>query len=134
MRAQLVEATNGPMNWGKFLVGTFDGEWAIGSEVSPDFGPLLKQCGWGPLNVLVLDLQTREGAIFYPHPSRSAKADLDKHRIWVCPLFEPFLEWLYANHERLQARLPAVIDLPDAPFEMRGYRRTGRGEEEKPQQ
>lgn len=132
MRTVIVEATNGPMNWGKFLVARMDeAEWSRVSAVSGSPRPLLSDIGFGPDLPLywVLDLQTREGAVFkmggYP------KADLEKHKIWVCPLFEPFLEWLYtahrtiSPHEDFLGALPQHVDLPDAPFAMQGYRRAG---------
>jgi hypothetical protein len=73
---------------------------------------------------IVFDLQTCEGTAF--RPGGRAKYDLDKHKIWVCPLFEPFLEWLYKQpqHDDLTA-LPDTIDLPDVPFALSGYRRNG---------
>lgn len=128
MKTQIVEVTNGPMNWGKFLVGTFDEEWQRTTALPGFEGhatPLLRSIGWGPLNVLVFDLQTREGAIFYPHPSRNAKDDLNMHPLWVCPMFEPFLEWLYRQPDVSRFPLPPHVDLPDAPFAMHGYRRDG---------
>jgi hypothetical protein len=121
VRTQIIEVTNGPRNWGKFLVGQFDDEWthpsAIGGRDS-----LLAERGWTHEHVLVLDLQTGEGALF--RLGGYAKADLDKHRVWVCPMFEPFLEWLYANW-RPNEELPPVVDLPDAEFQWAGYRRPG---------
>lgn len=123
MKTQIVEVTNGPLNWGKFLVGRFEArEWFHQSVVSP--GPLLRQIGHNDQqhSVWVLDLQTCEGAMF--RIGGSVKYDLDKHRIWVCPMFEPFLEWLYANWKDLDS-LPTHVDLPDAPFAMSGYRREG---------
>jgi hypothetical protein len=126
MRTHIIEATNGPNNWGKFLLGVFDDkEIDRRSEVSPPDN-LLRAIGWNPRSVWVLDLQTGEGAVF--NPAGHAKADLDHHQIWVCPLFEPFLEWLYTNSiEKIhQLDLPRHVDLPTAPFEFRGYRRSGR--------
>lgn len=131
MRTRIVEAVqskDGLGNWGKFLVGVFDEEWAHKSRVSPG-RPLLRECGWwGPERLWVLDLQTGEGAYF--GPGGSATADLDKHRIWVCPLYGPFLEWLYARHEESGGRLdldglPEVVELPGAEFAISGYRRPG---------
>lgn len=59
-----------------------------------------------------------------------AAADLDRHRVWVCPMFEPFLGWLYghfnADTEQWYDTLPAVVELPDAPAALQGYRREGR--------
>jgi hypothetical protein len=115
-----VEATNGEMNWGKFMLARFDeSEWGRRSAI--DGSTLLHARGWSPRHVLVVDLQTGEGAIFFP--GGLARTDLQKHRIWVCPLFEPFLEWLYTLEDPMSA--PALVDLPDAPFQFYGHRRPG---------
>jgi len=75
-------------------------------------------------HVLVLDLQTGEGAIL--KPGGDPRADLKKHRVWVCPMFEPFLEWLYARALAIGLDdLPLHVDLPEAPFAFAGYRRPG---------
>ena len=74
--------------------------------------------------MLVVDLETGEGAMF--SPGGLAAADLQKHRIWVCPMFEPFLAWLYKQDLSDLTKLPKHVDLPDAPFEMHGYRREGK--------
>ena len=125
--------TNGPQNWGKFCLGQFSAdEWQQPSQVSPEVGrPLLRQIGWDDAHHLVLDLQTGEGAVF--RLGGLASADLNKHKIWVCPLFEPFLGWLYAyRNEHVQRGdrrwfddLPLHVDLPTAPFSLSGYRRQG---------
>jgi hypothetical protein len=135
MNTRLIEATSDGGNWGKFMVARFDREWARQSEVSmvlrgkarPESEPasptpLLHRCGWAVDHLLVVDLQTGEGAIF--KPGGLAGADLLKHRIWVCPLFEPFLGWLYRQDLDDLARLPEVVEL-EAPLEMQGYRREG---------
>jgi hypothetical protein len=127
MKHTFVEVTNGPLNWGKFLVAKWELEdWRVKSVVA-DGQDLLRSIGENPVCIWILDLQTGEGARF--RPGGSAKADLEKHRIWVCPMFEHFLEWLYAHPEHHQdpvGTLPRHVDLPDAPFAMRGYRREGR--------
>lgn len=126
MITKFIEATNGPMNWGKFMIGRFDGdEWTRKSAVDDDDRLLLWCRGWTPEHILVFDLQTGEGAMF--RPRGFAPADLNKHKIWVCPLFEPFLTWLYLQDLTDLNKLPGHIDLPDAPFDMRGYRRSGEG-------
>ena len=71
----------------------------------------------------MLDLQTCEGAAF--SPGGLVSADLNKHRVWVCPLYEPFLNWLYKQDTTDLSALPAHVDLPDAEFQMSGYRRPG---------
>jgi hypothetical protein len=121
MITKIIEATNGPNNWGKFLIGRMDAEWSRRSAVSGL--PLLREIGWGLEHVWVLDLQTGEGACFMPRGL--ASFDLNEHRVWVCPLFEPFLTWLYRQDLSDLALLPDSIDLPDAPFAFRGYRRLG---------
>jgi hypothetical protein len=118
---RFIEATNGPQNWGKFMVGRLTREELLRESAVAPGRPLLQQIGHNPAAILVFDLQTREGGLFVP--GGIAAADLDKHRIWVCPLFEPFLVWLYAQDLSDLDALPAVIDLPDAPFALAGYRR-----------
>lgn len=123
MITKFIEATNGPNNWGKFMLARFtDEEWERRSAVAPN-QCLLAARGWIGRHLLILDLQTGEGAIF--HQGGSAVADLTKHAVWVCPMFEPFLTWLYQQDISDLDALPALIDLPDAPFAMAGYRRPG---------
>jgi len=123
VKVKLIEATNGPRNWGKFMVARFDhAEWSRESKLTPGRA-LLMQRGWGSEDVIVFDLETCEGAAF--RPGGLPSADLQKHRVWVCPLFEPFLAWLYQQDLTDLDKLPDLIDLPDAAFEMAGYRRPG---------
>lgn len=122
MKVKFIEVTNGPRNWGKFLLLRFDDEYSYESVVSPG-SKLLNTTGWNPGCVVVFDMQTREGAAFLP--GGYARADLEKHKIWVCPMFEPFLEWLYKQDLTDLDKLPAHVDLPDAEFQMHGHRRPG---------
>lgn len=134
MLTKIIEATNrtsdnpSGMNWGKFMLGWFDdADWARRSRLpgaSNKGVSVLGSIGHHHREIWVMDLQTCEGACFTP--GGSAHADLEKHAIWVCPLFEPFLEWLYtqpcfAGPEAL----PDIIELPNAPSSMAGYRRPG---------
>lgn len=120
MRTKIVEATNG-FNWGKFLIGAFDVEWSQPSAISTLSSQLLlAQIGHGPGEILVLDLQTSEGAIF--RHGGYARADLNKHKVWVCPLFEPFLAWLYLQPDPFA--ISDVVHL-DTPGDYAGYRREG---------
>jgi hypothetical protein len=119
MRVKLVEVTNGSRNWGKFLLGAFDTEWEYKSVV--DGNSIIAGRGWSRDHLLVLDLQTGEGAMF--RLGGSAKADLDQRKIWVCPMYEPFLTWLYKQPDPFA--IPAHVDLPDAEFAFSGYRRPG---------
>jgi hypothetical protein len=121
MDAVFIEATNDNQNWGKFMVAAFTfAEWQVQSSVR---GRMIADRGWEPCHRLVLDLQTGEGAIF--RPGGLARADLMKHRIWVCPLFEPFLEWLYEQDLTNLDALPRYINLPHAEFALWGHRRPG---------
>lgn len=119
MKIKLIEVTNGELNWGKFLLGQFNTEWDYKSVI--DGNSIIAGRGWSLDHILVLDLQTGEGAMF--RLGGLAKADLDKHRIWVCPMYEPFLTWLYKQPDPFA--IPAHVDLPDAEFAMSGYRRPG---------
>lgn len=104
-----------------------DDEWSWQSEVDTWPGSLLRRIGWGPEHLWVQDLQTGEGLML--RAGGSAHADLCKHQVWVCPLFEPWLAWLYAQlHGRRDIlatlkELPQVVYLPDAEFAFAGYRR-----------
>jgi hypothetical protein len=112
-------------NWGKFCVARFDTEWERRSGLPHNSSaPLLAQCGWDDSFLWVLDLQTGEGAYF--RPGGSAHADLLRHRVWVCPMFQPFLEWLYAQGDLSDLSvLPPVVEIPGAPGALYGYRRPG---------
>ena len=123
METHFIEATN-QLNWGKFMLGRFDSEWAARSALEDS--KLLSGRGWTREHLLVLDLATGEGALFRVNQHGIAKEDLDKHRIWVCPLFQPFLEWLYVQPDLRFKALPSFIEL-EAPFAFRGYRREGGG-------
>ncbi len=122
MKTKFVEVTNQNRNWGKFLLIRFDSEFEYVSQMQPGF-KLLGSIGWAPEHLIVFDLQTCEGAAF--RPGGSAHHDLEKHRIWVCPMAEPFLEWLYRQDLKDLEKLPGILDLPDAEFAMYGYRRPG---------
>jgi hypothetical protein len=113
-----------PLNWGKFMVAIPDVEWFRESQVDESGRyPLLERIGWTQAHIWVMDLQTGEGAWF--RHGGNARADLEKHRIWVCPLFEEFLGWLYAQDLNRLHQQPGVIELPDAQFSINGYRRPG---------
>ena len=62
METKFVEVTNGPNNFGKFMVARFSDEhWRYTSRI--ESLPLLRARGWNRNNLLVLDLQTGEGVI-----------------------------------------------------------------------
>ncbi len=123
MDLHVVEATNG-FNWGKFAVSRFGPtEWAWRSSIDTESTrPLLAQRGWSRDHLWVFDLQTGEAALF--RPGGNAHADLNNHRIWVCPMFEPFLAWLWRQDLDDLTKLPNLVTL-DAPAEFAGYRRPG---------
>jgi hypothetical protein len=123
-------------NHGKFAVACFEPhEWGVPSIIDIEQGhitSLVARCGWTTEHFFVLDLQTGEGALF--KLGGYAKADLDKHAVWVCPLFEPFLEWLYEQYNLFTAdglggleffeALPTRVQF-ERPVEWAGYRRPG---------
>lgn len=127
MKTKIVEATNHPtgFNVGRFLLMKFDAdEWAYKSRVESHL--LVAGRGWDHKHIWVMDLATGEGALF--RPGGMASADLDKHKIWVCPMFEPFLAKLYEHPEWWDLdNCPSVVQLTEdeAPSDFRGYRRAG---------
>ncbi len=126
MFTKFIEATDKTeFNWGKFAVCRFEPhEWERPSEIDGGIS-LLAGRGWTAAHVLVLDLQTGESAIFLPRGS--VPADLEKHAIWVCPMFEPFLVWLYQQDLSDLSKLPGLVNLGDVPTALSGYRRAGKG-------
>src|SRR5581483_9374539 len=90
MKTVFIEVEH-PFNWGKFMVARFDAEEWGRPSAHPEAmkKSLLGQRGWAGHHILVVDLETGEGAMF--RPGGLASADLNKHRVWVCPMFEPFL-------------------------------------------
>lgn len=131
MKTQFIEVTQGSeFNWGKFAVCQFDeDEWKreshlpVKDELYIGRRSLLEMRGWGPQHFLVLDLETGEGAIF--NRPGSPTADLNKHGVWVCPMFEPFLEWLYTYKWENVEDLPRFVELDTPIEEAYGYRRKG---------
>ena len=53
---RLIEVTNGPNNWGKFMVARFDSEYNYRSRIAA--APLLRTIGWNSGHIIVFDLQT----------------------------------------------------------------------------
>lgn len=132
METKIIEATQNAergFNWGKFCVARFDTEWKHRSAIDPGSSlPLLTQRGWGREHLWVMDLETCEAVGV--RPGGSAHADLEKHQVWVCPMFEPFLMWLYKQDLTDLGALPDLVELPDAPGAMSGYRRPGPGKDD----
>jgi hypothetical protein len=123
MKTKFIEAHDADeFNWGKFAICRFDEEeWARRSAVL-DVAQL-RDRGWSPNDILFIDLQTGEGTILNPHGY--APADLANHAIWVCPMAQPFLEWLYRQDLSNLDKLPEKINLGKVPTALRGYRRPG---------
>jgi hypothetical protein len=123
MQTKIIEAVEKrQFNWGKFMLCRFDKEWGYQSALNQETVLCPR---WDRRSLLVMDLETGEGAIFMP--GGLARADLNKHSIWVCPLFESFLAWLYAQDLSDLNALPALVSLGDVPTDMYGYRRSGDG-------
>lgn len=76
---------------------------------------------------MVRDKLGREGCLVAPWLCGDAHTDLQRHKVWVCPLFEPFIAWLYARGDVDPMTIPAHVDIPDAAFALAGHRRPGVG-------
>lgn len=97
MVTHFIEAGN-DLNHGKFMLGRLTREELAARSALPGFEeePLVRVGGLRRLNArstLVVDLQTGNGAAFFMNGY--AVADLRKAGIHVCPMFPPFLTWLY---------------------------------------
>ncbi len=126
MKTKFIEAHDATnFNWGKFAVGRWEPEeWSRMSVVDEETGvPLLHARGWCKNHIWVMDLQTGEGFCTTTHGLSTS--DLNKHNIWICPMFEPFLEWLYKQDLTDLDQLPSVVNLGNVPTAMSGYRREG---------
>lgn len=139
MRIKIIEVTN-QFNFGKFMLLQMDEEWNRRSKLVEGYLeqlgtlkqqtiPLLREIGWNRDNVIVFDLQTQEGAAFFR--GGLAKNDLEKHKIWVCPMYEPFLAWLYHPDRRNLdiMLLPDIVELSEEATRehtaLHGHRRPG---------
>lgn len=122
MDIHFLEVTNGPYNWGKLAVGTFEShEWEYVSQIAAE--PLLARLGHGPTTRLFLDLTTGEGALF--NCSQALMPQLARHKIWVCPLYEVGLKE-FSDHDihEAQEKWRPHVDVQDALFQFEGYRRS----------
>lgn len=145
METAIIEVTNGPNNWGKFMLTRFGAkEWsrlsiveqqALEEDTENELAPmrprpLLGVCDWDRHFITVMDLQTKEAVGLRHDPYMFAKFNTE-HQVWVCPLFEPFLIWL--GHQDISdfSKLPRHVDLPPAIAEWRGYRRPGPDEQKR---
>jgi hypothetical protein len=126
VQVRMIEAVSSQeFNHGKFMLLRWDTELEYRSVV--DQHSLIHGRGWTSDHLWVMDLQTGEGACF--RPGGIASADLDNHKVWVCPMFEPFLEWLYQQDLTDITELPSLVKLSpeaDRHCAMSGYRREGK--------
>lgn len=131
MIVKFIEASN-DFNHGKFLLLRYDADERLTRSALPGYegDSLLAGRKFDWEMTFVIDLQTGEGAAFTLDSGIDASHTLnEKHRIWVCPLYEPFLIWLseqglgYGAGDILE--LPSYLDLPDALSSMTGRRRAG---------
>ncbi len=120
MKTKIIEAFSDAGNWGKFLVGRLEDEIGPPSAARHQ-ARLLASRGWSAKDLIVFDLETGEGAVF--SPGGLAAADLEKHRIQVCPLFLPFLEWLYRQDLHDLGSLPERVTLKVPHLELASRRR-----------
>lgn len=124
MRTKFIEACDATnFNYGKFMVGRFEADELLRQTALSLGRSLLSTIGWDRNHIIVFDLQTCEGAAF--RPGGYATADLNKHKVWVCPMFEPFLAWLYLQDLTDLDALPSYVNLGNVPTAMHGYRRKG---------
>lgn len=132
MRRQFIEVSD-DMNWGKMELQQLEpSDMEVMSLVKAG-APLLtaietqRRSSADPLKqVRIWDLQTGEGAVFTPARGEDPKAQLDQHRVWVCPLFLPFVRWLFRQDCTDITALPRLVEFPEGDVcHLQGYRRGG---------
>ena len=108
MKTRIIEATSDQIFWSTFLVGVFDMERRYKSCV--DGSMVLRS--YSPRDIFILDIQTREGAVFAPHGL--ADVDIERTAIYTGPLFKAFLHWIRAQfREGLSLNdLPKHVEVP----------------------
>lgn len=140
MELKFVEAGQAPEgggNWGKFAVA----RWSTLEMREPTRfpgceGQFITGLTGSPFDhIWLLDIQAGEGALFSinnPIPV-DVPHQLNEKQIYICPMFEPFMTWLWEHIRSHQGtnldwfdELPRVVVLPEAPFDLYGYRRRGR--------
>ncbi len=118
MKTKIIEVQHeSRFYWGKFLIGVFSKEWDRQSIIDPQEKTLLRQLGWGPDHILIIDLSVGHGMVF--KFGGSPVYDVLKKGIYVCPMFTPFLVWAYENirHDTDFDELPDAIELKDEDVE-----------------
>lgn len=132
MISHFIEATN-DVNYGKFLLLRFDAQERqvrtalFGYEDSESLWTFGGQRKLNPRTTFVVDLQTGEGAAFGLDAMSWTELN-EKHAIWVCPMYEPFLRWLCQqgldNGGGDITKLPRCVQL-EAETALFGRRRKG---------
>jgi len=124
MRLYLFEASSGwAKNYGTFAVGRLGSEELRQESAYYPGSSALGQRKYDERKLWAMDMVTCEGAAF--DPKADLVSQLERHQIWVCVLYEPFLRWLGQQDLRDLSILPRKVDLPDVPPALVGYRRTG---------
>ncbi len=122
METKIIEASDcDKFNWGKFLIGRFDHEWERRAQIlSALDGPsLIGSQGWGPEDLLVMDLSVGHAAMFTPRAGALPHVDVENTGIYFCPLFRGFMEWLYRQDLQDLSGLPDYVEL-DPVYMIRG--------------
>ena len=98
-------------------MGVFDEEWHRPSLIALEAGnihrSLLRQEGWGPEHILVLDLSRPGNGSIFLATRGLASADIAKRSLDVCWLFEAFLGWLRQQDLTDLDSLPELIHLEE---------------------
>ncbi len=138
MKTHFIEATQrDDFNWGKFLLCQYEpADWAhpvhlpISKSLASQPQSLLRSRMRDPDGIWCLDIETNEGAYLRWGPRMHLDLN-DKHQVWVCPMYEPFLEWLGSQHELGDiTMLPHFLRLDTDFGAVAGYRRSGKQQQE----
>lgn len=105
MESKIIEATS-DWAWSKFLLLRLT---RVELDYMSRVGGSRLFSGYNSTDILVVDVDTGEGAFF--SPGGHVQADLTHHAIWHGPLFKGFLSWLYKQDLTDLTSLPDHLDL-----------------------
>lgn len=115
MITHFIETTDGVAH-GKFMLGCFDEREARTQTALPELtGSIFANAGgrrkFEPRRILVVDLQTAQGAAFLLSDFYTTRDELRALKAWVCPMYRPTVLWLTDFWDKPLDELPRYVEI-----------------------